>query len=458
VGAQPNPPQISSFVPGRTFLTFKRNPLEFLENSARQGEVVRYRLLGPQFYLLTSPEYVKDVLFNKNSYFIKGRVLQKSKVFMGEGLLTSEEPLHNRQRRLAQRAFHKQRLATYAKTMADLAQEFVGNWKHGEPRDLHTDMMQLTVRIVSKVLFGVTMESEAREIGDHFTELIASALFFYLVPYPQHVLKLPIPRLRRIRASQRHLDSLIYQFIEERRKSREDNGDLLSMLIAAHSEETLGREEDNTQLRDECMSLFTAGHETTANALAWTFLLLAQHPEIEEKLAKEVWEVLQDRKPSFDDVPSLRYAKMVLAESMRLYPPAWIISRQAIKDYQAGPYLIPAGSFVTLSPWVMHHKAEYFPDPMRFDPDRWKDDTNASKMAFRYFPFGAGPRNCIGEGFAWIEAVLILASVMQRWKFELIPGFPVQPDAAMTLRPKPGVKAMVLRRVFCPLAATVNGD
>lgn len=459
MGAQQKPPLVSSLIPGRTLLNFKKNPLEFLDHCGRLGEVVRYRLLGPQFYLLTSPEYVKDVLFNKHADFVKGRILQKSKIFMGEGLITSEEPLHTQQRRLAQRAFHKQRLETYARTMADLAQEFVGAWKEEESRDLHADMMQLTVRIVAKVLFSVTMESEAREIGRHFTKLIESALFFYFVPHPELVLKLPIPQLRSINASQRHLDSMIYRFIEDGRKNREDKGDLLSMLIAAHEEETFGsQEESSRQLRDECMSLFAAGHETTANALAWTFLLLTQHPEVEEKLANEINEVLEKRSPAVEDVPRLRYAKMVLAESMRLYPPAWIISRQATKDYQAGRYLIPAGSFITLSPWVMHHKAEFFPDPIRFDPERWKDDTNASKMAFRYFPFGAGPRNCIGEGFAWIEALLILATVIQNWKFQMVPGFRVEPDAGMTLRPKPGVQVVVRKRAVFPRATVVSAD
>jgi cytochrome P450 len=413
---------------------------------------------GPKFYLLTNPAYVRDVLFNKHADFIKGRVLQKSKVFMGEGLITSEEPLHTHQRRLVQRAFHKQRMESYAKTISDMAADFVATWKQGEERDLHADMMQLTVRVVSRVLFGITMESEALEIGRHFTQLIESALFFYAAPYPEQVLKLPIPSLKRIRRSKDHLDSVIYGFIEQRRRSGANDGDLLSMLMTDHDEESEGSRRDNKQLRDECMSLFTAGHETTANAPAWTFLLLAQHPEIEKRLSEEVHEALQDRQPTFDDIPRLRYAKMVLAESMRVYPPAWIISRQSIRDYQAGPYLIPAGSYISLSPWVMHHKAEYFPNPLRFDPERWKDDTNASKMAFRYIPFGAGPRNCIGEGFAWAEAILILASVLQQWEFKLVPGFRAEPDAAMTLRPKPGVRGIVRRRVPATRSMTVNGD
>jgi len=458
MGSHEKPPEVSSLIPGRTFFAFKKNPLGFLDHCARLGDVVCYRLLGPKFYLLTNPVYVRDVLFNKHCDFIKGRVLQKSKVFMGEGLITSEEPLHARQRKLVQRAFHKQCLEGYAKTMADMTAEFIATWKQGEERDLHSDMMQLTVRVVSRVLFGITMDSEAQEIGRHFTQLIESALFFYAAPYPEQMLKLPIPSLKKIRRSKDHLDSVIYGFIEGRRRSQTNNGDLLSVLITDHDEESEGARRDDKQLRDECMSLFTAGHETTANGLAWTFLLLAQHPEIEKRLSEEVHNVLQDRKPTFDDIPRLRYAKMVFAESMRVYPPAWIISRQSTRDYQAGRYLIPAGSYISLSPWVMHHQAEYFPDPLRFDPERWKDDTNASKMAFRYIPFGAGPRNCIGEGFAWAEAILILASVLQQWEIQLVPGFRVEPDAAMTLRPKPGVRAIVRRRVPATRSVAVKAD
>lgn len=425
---------------------FRRDPLKLLLDSARgHGDVVHLRF-GPQdIYLLNNPDYIRDVLVTNSRNFVKSRGLEVAKKFLGEGLLTSEGEFHRRQRRLAQPAFHRQRINAYARVMVDYAMQTRSRWEPGEPVDIWQQMMRLTLAIVGKTLFDADVEAEASEIGKALTSVMQ---LFERITNPLGGLldKLPLPsNIRWLKAKQR-LDSTIHRIIDEHRATGVDRGDLLSMLIAAQDEEGDGGSMTDAQLRDEAMTLFVAGHETTANALTWTWYLLSQHPEIEATLHAEIDAALAGGIPTADDVPKLRYTEMVFAESMRLYPPAWTLGRRVLSDYRVGDYVLPAGSIVLMSPWVMHHDARYFPEPFKFDPERWTQKERESRPKFSYFPFGGGPRVCIGEQFAWMEGVLLIATIAQQWKMRLAPGQQVEPKPMVTLRPRYGMRMVIEKR------------
>lgn len=376
---------------------------------------------------------------------MKGEGLQRAKRLLGEGLLTSEGEFHLRQRRLAQPAFHRQRIAGYAATMVEYAARTRDEWRAGETRDIAREMMRLTLAIAGKTLFDADVESEADEIGEALTTTFA--LFNRVsLPFAQWLDRLPLPATKRFQKARQRLDSTIYRIINERRAAAVDRGDLLSMLIAARDDEGDGTGMTDEQLRDEAMTIFLAGHETTANALTWTWYLLSQHPEVAARFHAEIDEALKGRLPSAEDFPRLRYTEMVLAESMRLYPPAWLIGRRALSDYQINGYRIPARSILLLSQYVTHHDARFFPDPFRFDPERWTPEARESRPKFSYFPFGGGPRLCIGEHFAWMEGVLVLATIAQRFRMRLAPGHPVEMQPLVTLRPKHGMKLILEAR------------
>lgn len=447
MSTQTSPPGPRSFIPGLQLLAFSRDPLEFLTNVTRRyGDVARFTNGAQDYVVINHPDYIKDVLVTHNADFMKGRGLQRAKRLLGEGLLTSEPPLHRRQRRLAQPAFHKSRIATYASMMVDYTLRMERErWRTGQTLDIAQEMMHLTLAIVGKTLFDTETEAEAEEVREALTATMESFTRFML-PFAELLDRLPLPATRRFEQARARLDAIIYGMINERRGSSEDRGDLLSMLIMAQDEEEDGQGMTDEQLRDEAMTIFLAGHETTANALTWTWYLLSQHPEVEAKLHAEVDAVLNERPPGHDDLPALRYTEMVLAESMRLYPPAWILGRRALKDYEVGGFHIPAGSIVVLSPYVMHRDARYFPEPERFDPERWRTEAKEARPAFSYFPFGGGPRRCIGEGFAWMEGILVIATLARAWRMRLIPGHVVQTQPMVTLRPKHGMRMKIERR------------
>ncbi|MFY9611099.1 MAG: cytochrome P450 [Blastocatellia bacterium] len=425
---------------------FRRDPPKFLLDSAREyGDVVHFRF-GPQaVYLLNHPDYIRDVLVTNNRNFVKSRGLEMAKKFLGEGLLTSEGEFHRRQRRLAQPAFHRHRINAYATVMTDYGAQARSRWQAGETVDISQEMMRLTLAIVGKTLFDADVEVEASEIGKALTDVMQ--LFDRITsPFAGLLEKLPLPsNIRWLRAKLR-LDETMYRIIDERRRSGEDRGDLLSMLLLAQDEEGDGTGMTNQQLRDEAMTLFVAGHETTANALTWTWYLLSQHPEVEAKLHDEIDTVLGGKLPTAEDVARLTYTEMVFAESMRLYPPAWILGRRVLSDYQVGDYVIPRGSIILMSQWVMHHDARFYPEPFEFDPERWSSEARESRPKFAYFPFGGGPRVCIGEQFAWMEGMLLIATIAQEWKMRLAPGQQVETKPMITLRPKFGMRMMLQTR------------
>ena len=419
-------------------------PHEFLTDVARTyGDAVHFRLGPVHLFFFTHPELVREVLVTRNASFMKGLALQRTKIVLGEGLLTSEGELHKRQRRLAQPAFHRDRIQRYAEVMVGKAVQARERWRDGEEIDVAHEMMRLTLAVVAQTLFDADVESEADEIGDALTELI-HMFPILLHPLSDLLIKLPLPRVRRFERALARLDRTIYAIIDERRRAGVDRGDLLSMLLLAQDVEGDGGGMSDRQLRDETMTLFLAGHETTANALAWTWYLLARNPEAERELHRELDEVLGGRLPTAEDVPRLQYTEMVFSESMRIYPPAWGIGRYALEDVQIGEWLVPKNSLVLVAQWVTHRDARFWPEPERFDPLRFAPDAKLARPRMSYFPFGAGPRVCIGEPFAWMEGVLLLATLAQRWRF--LRGNDVDPQPLITLRPKQRMSARVARR------------
>lgn len=390
---------------------------------------------------------MKDVLVTRNDCFVKGRALQRAKRLLGEGLLTSEGEFHRRQKRLALPAFHKQRIATYGRVMTDYGERIISEWREGETLDMSEEMMRLTLAIVGKTLFDADVERDAKEVGEALSTIM-SLFDAMLLPFSEYLEKLPLPQTRRFEKARDKLDAIIYKIIEERRSSGLDRGDLLSMLLLAQEdEEGKGHEQmTDEQVRDEVMTLFLAGHETTANALTWTWYLLSQNPEAEKSFHSEVDEVLGERLPTVDDVARLKYTEMVLAESMRLYPPAWALGRLAVKDFQLDGYTIPAGSLILLSQFVMHRDERFFKDAEHFLPERWAEDEGEARPQYSYFPFGGGPRRCIGESFAWMEGVLLLATIARKWRMRLVPNHRVELQPVITLRPKHGMRMVVERR------------
>jgi cytochrome P450 len=407
------------------------------------GDVVPYDMGPRHIVFLNDPEHIKDLLVTSNRKFIKSHVLQRAKRVLGEGLLTSEGEAHLRQRRLAQPAFHRQRIAAYAETMVAEASALADQWRPGTIVDMHAEMMRLTLVIAGKTLFGSDVARDAQEIGSALEDFMEMFGLIFL-PFSEFLELIPLPPMNRISKARKRLDAIIYRLIRERRASNQDHHDLLSMLIAATDVEGDRAGMNDEQLRDECVTIFLAGHETTANALTYAWMLLSQHPDVAARMHAEI-ATLGGQAPTADDFPRLRYTYAVIAETLRLYPPAWGLGRQATEPHQFGDVPVPAGHMVLCSQWVMHRDARFWPDPERFDPDRWLRE-DKSRPKFSYFPFSAGPRQCIGDSFAWMEGVLVLATMAQRVTAELRPGYKLRLRAAITLRPKDPVPMRLLAR------------
>jgi cytochrome P450 len=432
----------------RTLLVYgpARDPIRFFQGLARDhGDLAYVRTAGENLFLVNDPRHIRDILVNHQHKFMKGRGLERAKRLLGEGLLTSEGAVHVRQRRLMQPAFHRERIASYASVMTDYAHRVRDSWQDGSTIDAAKEMNRLTLGVVGKTLFDADVESQAKEVGEALTAVLES-FWLLMLPWVEVLDRLPIPALKRGRAARARLDGIIYGMIAERRRSGVDRGDLLSMLLTAQDEEHPGQGMTDEQVRDEAMTIFLAGHETTANALAWTWYLLSRTPDAERKVHEEIDRVLGGRQPTVADIPALTYLEQVVTEAMRLYPPAWIIGRRALEDYSIGEYLIPARSIVIVSPYLVQRDARYYTNPDAFVPERWTPSFKASLQPFAYFPFGGGARRCIGDAFAWMELVLVAATIAQRWRLELVPGHPVIPQPVVTLRVKHGLRMVVRAR------------
>ena len=440
------PPGPRPKLPAANLIPFRRDMLKFLAKVQREyGDIAAFSAGGQWIVLLSHPEAIKDVLVTNHPSFIKGRVLQRSKRFLGEGLLTSEGEIHRRQRRLVQPAFHRSRITGYAEKMIEYAARARSRWRDGATLDMHQEMMRLTLAIVAKTLFDADVESQAEQVGVALNEVM-SLFGFLLLPFSEYLEKLPLPPVRRMERARARLDGVIYGMIEERRASGEDRGDLLSMLIRATDFEGDGTGMSDKQLRDECLTLFLAGHETTANALTWTWYLLSQNPGAEKRFHQELDRVLAGRLPTPEDYARLPYTEMVLSESMRLYPPAWSIARMNTEPYRIGPCLMPPKTLFIMVPYLMNRDERWFSEPERFLPERWTAEQKAARPKFVYFPFGGGPRACIGEGFAWMEGVLLLASLGQHWRMRLDPAQRIAIQPQITLRPKYGMRMRLEQR------------
>jgi cytochrome P450 len=422
-----------------SLLAFRKDPLGFVARAAREhGDAMRFTMAGRTVVLIVDPELIKELLVTRQHDFVKGRGLEWAKRYLGEGLLTSEGELHTRQRRLAQPAFHARRLAGYARVMTEHALQRRERWRDGQTLDLHAELMALTLAIAGRTLFDADVRGEAGEIGASLATIIGLFPRFSL-PFGALLEKLPLRSNREFARARERLDATVYRIIAERRRDGRDHGDLLSMLMAARDEED-GSGMTDTQLRDEVITLFLAGHETTANMLAWTFHCLAHNQAAERRLHAELDAALGGRAPELEDVPSLGFVERVLAESMRLYPPAWILGRRALRETELGGYRIPKHAYVIASPYATQRDARFFPDPERFDADRFTPEAKAARHKFAYFPFGGGARQCIGEGFAWMEGTLLLPVLAQRFRLRPAPDARVLPQPLITLRPRYGMK------------------
>jgi cytochrome P450 len=420
------------------------NPITLFQHLAdTYGDVAHYKIGWNHIVFLNHPEYIREVLVVQNDNFIKERTVQRSKMLLGEGMITAEGAEHRSQRQAAQPAFHRQRIPEYAKTMVDEAVRMRDSWGAAEERNIAIDMMHLTLNVVAKTLFATDLGDEVKELASAINRIMGLYNFLVLLPAAEWLVHVRPPGLAAFVRARKRIDAVVYRMIEAHRKRHADSGSLLDMMLAASPDRSA---ESERSLRDQVITIFLAGYETVANALAWTWYLLSQNPECEKEFHREIDRELHGRLPTFDDIPRLRYVEMVMAESMRLYPPAWAMGRYALNDFQLGEYFLPAKTTVLMSQFVMHRDARFFPDPLRFDPLRFTTEAKARRTRFSYFPFGAGFRQCIGESFAWMEGVLLLATIGQRWRFSLVPGHVVEPEPLITLRPKFGMRMVVERR------------
>ena len=417
---------------------FAADRLGYVTRLAREyGDVVRSRMAGGRaFYALFHPDHLRHVLVDHNDRYVKGQFFQRQLGFLGTGLLNAEGEAWRRQRHAVEPAFHPDRIEEYASFMTGYAERTVEGWGDDEVRDVHADMMGLTLEVVAKALFDVDLRDEEAAVGEALSTIMAATRrrTERLVALPAWV---PTPEGRAVERAERRLDAVVEGIIEERREAG-DAGDVVSALLAAGL--------DESAVRDEVMTLLLAGHETTAQSLTYTWWLLAHHPRVEATLLGELDDVLGGEPPTAADVEDLAYTERVVRESMRLYPPVWGLLREPVEDDVVGGYRIPAGATVGLYQWVVHRDPRFYDDPLAFDPDRWTDDVRSSLHPFAYLPFSAGPRRCVGDRFAMLEAQLVVATVLQRYHVEAVPGEGLELAPSITLRPEDGLRLRVRRR------------
>jgi len=477
------PPGLPHSLPFYAFKPWVKlgEPIRLFEYLHRTyGSIAHYRFMGTSIIFVNEPDYIREILVTQAAAFIKERTVRRMKILLGEGLITSDDPIHIRQRRIVAPAFHRQRIAAYADEIVASAARHTAQWKPGETIDISAAMMSLSLEIVARTLFNTEVTDDIRRINDEVNTIMGIYNFLVAFPRMESFLHLPIPGIVKFRRAKARLDAVVDRLIAEHRATGSDRGDLLSMLIAS-------RDEDNTtgmsdeQIRDEVLTIFLAGYETTANALAWTWYLLSQNPQAETKLHAELDTVLgtpsptdqnndvsfraerreaeepphftlpvepqQHRLPTLADYPNLRYTEQVFAESMRLYPPAWAMGRMSTQPVTLGPYRIPPGAHFFMSQYMISRTPELYPDPLHFDPDRFTPEAKATRPRFAYFPFGAGSRQCIGESFAWMEGVLAIATIAQRWRMTYMGVEPPIPQAKITLRPRDPVMMRLTPRL-----------
>lgn len=420
-----------------------QDPIGFFSDCARQyGDIFRWSFGPFPAYVVNHPSLIETILVTQMQKFAKSSVYRRGLRILGKGLINSEGSFWQRQRRLVQPAFHRERIASYSNIMIDYTQRLLEQWQDGEVRDIHEEMMTLALAIVSKAMLDIDIIDEQKGVHAALNVVIQvndQLINQYLIPS-----WLPTPGNLRYQQATRQLDAIIYHMIAERRQTGGDRGDLLSLLLQIRDED--GSQMTDQQVRDEAATLLLAGHETTANALTWLWFLLAQHPQVEAKFHEELQTVLGNQLPTLRDIPQLQYTEWVVLEAMRLYPPVWGLSRVATETCELGGYSVPAGTTVFISQWLMHRDARYFDQPTEFNPDRWANHLLKRLPACTYFPFGAGPRICIGKAFAMMEAVLLVATIASQFRLCLAPDFPVVLEPSLTLRPKHGMRMVLAQR------------
>jgi len=468
------PPGLKRSLPFYAFKPWVKlgHPILLFEHLHRTyGNIACYQLFGTPIVFLNDPEYIREILINQGSSFVKERTVRRMKVLLGEGLITSDDPIHIRQRRIAAPAFHRQRIAAYGDQIVACAALQSERWSQrpnsAEPIDIAAASMELSLEIVARTLFDTEVTDDIRSINDEVNTIMGLYNFIVAFPRIELFMRLPIPGIMKFRRSKARLDAVVDRLIREHKEAtaagKPDPGDLLSMLLASRDEQADAQGNftgmSDEQVRDEVLTIFLAGYETVANALTWTWYLLSQNPDVEAKLHAELDAVLgiedpgaprldsetweespstppKRRLPTLSDYPNLKYTEQVFAESMRLYPPAWAMGRMSTKPVKLGEYLIPPGAHFFFSQYMMGRTEEYFPDPLRFDPDRFSAANKATRPKFTYFPFGGGSRQCIGESFAWMEGVFSIATLAQRWHLNYAGSAPPEVQAKITLRPR----------------------
>jgi cytochrome P450 len=443
-----------------------RDPLPFFEDLQTGSEpLARLRIAGTKVFYLREPDLIREMLVTLVPNFHKSRGLERAKALLGEGLLTSEGEFHRQQRKLIQPVFHHGNLKDIAVIMRERARQRLESWRAGQTLNLNQEMHALTLTIVGEALFG-TEVGERTDRVSQLMETVMETFFLFMSPLASFFEFFGHPKLKRAAKARRELSAIVQTMIDERRKTNRTRKDLLTLLFAAQDPET-GLAMSDEQLRDEVMTLFLAGHETTANALAWTIYLLTQHPDIAERVATEVRPVgTRSRPPAIetdkgpssvgragasaaDNLESELPVKdddllsRVIHESLRLYPPVWAIGRRAVQDLQIGGTDVPKGAIVLACQWALHRCDKYFLNPIQFDPERWTAEFQHALPKYAFFPFGGGPRSCIGEGFAWMELRIVLTEILRRWRFEMVPGQTVKPKASITLRPERPIQVIV---------------
>jgi cytochrome P450 len=424
------------------------NPILLFQHLAEEyGDIVHYKIGWHHIVFLNHPDYIREILVVQNDNFIKERTVKRTKMLLGEGMITAEGAQHRTQRQVAQPAFHRQRIPEYANTMVQEAVRVRDRWRGGEQRDIAIDMMHLTLKVVAQTLFATDLaresNDEVNELADAINRIMGLYNFLVMLPAAEWLVHVRPPGLAAFVRARKRIDAVVHRMIAAHRQRGPHGGSLLDIMLAASPDQSPDSEQS---LRDQVITIFLAGYETVANALSWTWYLLSQNPECERRFHQEIDRELQGRLPSFDDVPRLRYVEMVLAESMRLYPPAWAMGRYARANFQLGDFSLPAKTTVLMSQYITHRDARFFPEPLRFDPERFTSEAKSRRTKLTYFPFGAGVRQCIGESFACMEGVLLLATIAQKWKLSLVPGHCVEPEPLITLRPKYGMRMQVESR------------
>jgi len=429
--------------PWLAYAALYRDPLGYLIRAARKhGDVVHLKIGRKSDFLLNHPDLVRAALLDHEN--LRRCVNRPLRWLFGTGLLTCRSERHKQQRALLQPMFSRERIVSLGDVMVAQTMRWANRWRDGATVDMAEEMMELAMSITAKALFNVDLSCKSAELRNTLATLLQATRFKNLVVTSKQFEKLSLPFHRRFARAAEKLDSEICAMIAERKKGACDDPDLLSTMLRLRRQSRIGLTDQ--QIRDQILTFFTVGHETTATGMMWTWYLLSENREVAKRLYSEVDHVLGDRLPSGRDCDRLRYTRMVFAESMRLYPPIWMMTRRAVRDMKINGLVIRNGSYVHLSPFVMHRDPRYFPDPERFDPDRWTPEAAATRPKFSYFPFGGGPLQCIGEGFAWTQAILVISTLARGWQMRVVPGHRIELDPHITLRSRYGMPMILERR------------